>query len=449
MGLMMSLNLMRKSLTDVLMPRKYVLRCVECQKRLKDEYTNICPESCFSLLRTEYRTKTLELRELPGMFRFYNWLPVEDVSPVKMLAGEGSAPISYKSEELAKELRLRNLYISFSGYWPERNAFVKSCTFKEFEAPPTFLRAAERARGKVLVVASAGNTARAFSQISSTSGFPLVAVVPKDCLHRMWTTEPANNVFLIAVKGDYTDAIKVGEKIASLEGMLAEGGTRNVARRDGLGVVLLDAVFTMGELPDHYFQAVGSGTGAIGVFEAALRLISDGRFGARLPRLHLSQNLPFAPMFRAWRRGSREIAEEDMPNAEDSIKRMYADVLSNKNPPYSVRGGVYDVLSSTSGLMYGVTNRECIEAEKLFEGTEGIDLDPAAAVCVASLFQAVERGLVKEEDKILLNVTGGGYKRLKEDFDLCELEVWLEVGLDTPIHDIEKELREFIKSIEP
>ena len=31
-------------------------------------------------------------------------------------------------------LHLNNLYISFTGYWPEIGALVKSCTFKEFEA---------------------------------------------------------------------------------------------------------------------------------------------------------------------------------------------------------------------------------------------------------------------------------------------------------------------------
>ncbi len=74
---------------------------------------------------------------------------------------------------------------------------------------------------------------------------------------------------LIAVKGDYYDAIQIAEKVQSLPGFTPEGGARNIARRDGMGTVMLDAALTLGRMPDHYFQAVGSGTGGISAWEAA------------------------------------------------------------------------------------------------------------------------------------------------------------------------------------
>ena len=64
---------------------------------------------------------------------------------------------------------------------------------------------------------------------------------------------------------------------------IEEGGAKNVARRDGMGTVMLDAAVTIGRMPDYYFQAIGSGTGGIAAWEAALRLRDDGRFGTRLP----------------------------------------------------------------------------------------------------------------------------------------------------------------------
>ena len=44
--------------------------------------------------------------------------------------------------------------------------------------------------------------------------------------------------------------------------------------------IILSAVTTIGRIPDYYFQAVGSGTGAIAAWEANMRLIEDGRFGS-------------------------------------------------------------------------------------------------------------------------------------------------------------------------
>ena len=417
---------------------------MECGKTVSDSYTNICPEGHDSLLRAVYSRKRLRKLSGQGMFNYIDWLPVEEALPTS------ASPITYRSEGLGKELGLKNLYICFNGYWPEKGAFMKTCTFKELEALPTLQRAKEKSGGKILVVASAGNTSRAFAEVSSATGMPVVAVVPRSSLHRMWTTtEPENdNIFLISVDGDYSDAIAVGKEIAKMDGLIEEGGVRNVARRDGMGVVELEAAFSMHELPDYYFQAVGSGTGAIAAWETFSRLIGDGRFGDKMPRIVISQNLPFVPLVSAWQAGRAEIiADEDMRDAEAAIKNIYADVLSTRNPPYSIKGGVYDMLMSTDGTIYGITNEECKDAEKLFVGEEGIDLDPAASVAVASLIKAVDDGSVKKDDKILLNITGGGYKRLKEDCKRYEIEARMELqpSEQLALDEIERELKEFVK----
>ena len=124
----------------------------------------------------------------------------------------------------------------------------------------------------------------------------------------------------------------------------------------------------------------------------------------------------FVPIFNAWNARRTQILPEDMINAELHIKQMYAVVLSNRNPPYSIRGGVHDALLDTQGEMYSISNSEAINAGKLFQKTEEIDLVPAAEVAVASLIQSVEQNNVSKDDWILLNVTGGGLKRIKEDY---------------------------------
>jgi cysteate synthase len=209
----------------------------------------------------------------------------------------------------------------------------------------------------------------------------------------------------------------------------------------------------MKRLPEYYFQAVGSGAGAIAAWEAFSRLIADGRFGARMPRLILSQNLPFAPMVSAWRDGRAEIIpERDMQDAEAAIQQMYADVLSTRNPPYSVRGGVYELLRSTKGEMYGITNEECRAAEKLFVQEEGIDLDPAASVAVASVQKALEDGLVTKDDTVLLNVTGGGYERLPADWTLHRIKERMELSRapsEPELDEVAGAVKEFVRALSP
>ncbi|WP_292727062.1 cysteate synthase [Methanoculleus sp.] len=404
------------------MKGKYLLRCPGCGRPFPDRYTLDCPSGCDALLRTVYAERRLTPRNLPGIFRYKDWLPIEGHLPLD------AGPVSYESAGLARELGLSNLTITFSGYWPERGGRMETCSFKELEAQPTVLRLREKGAG-VLQVSSAGNTGRAFCQVSGLTGAPVVVVVPASAAARLWTTVPAANVCLITVDGDYSDSIAFGKEVCTLPGIVPEGGAKNVARRDGMGTVMLDGTLATGRLPDYYFQAVGSGTGGIAAWEAAERLVADGRFGSRLPALHLSQNLPFVPMVRAWEAGRDAIVPaEDMPDAEASIARVYADVLTNRHPPWGIRGGVRDALAASGGRMYAVSNEDARSTGRLFADTEGIDLDPAAAVAVASLVRAAEERFISPEERVLLNVTGGGYERAAEDLDRYPVEPFIRVA---------------------
>ncbi len=383
---------------------EHTVSCIECGRTFEG-YSLSC--QCASFLRAKY-ARPLTVRNLPGLWKYVDWLPCQEPLDTR------SGPISYRSTGLGRELGLENLHVAFTGYWPERGAENMTCSFKDLEASPTVARARENGVGN-LVIASAGNTGRAFSHVSNLTGFPVYITVPEFGIKDIWTPEEGgDNVHLISVQGDYFDAIHLSRRITEERGILPEGGAKNVARRDGMGTVMLECATQIKRIPDHYFQAIGSGPGAIGSLEMARRLRDQGYSG--WPRLHLSQNLPFAPMVKAWQAGRNVlIPEEDMPDPEESIREIYAKVLSNRKPPYSVTGGVYDALKDTDGHTYGVTNEEAFTAKRMFEDLEEIDILPAPSVAVASLLKAVELGNVEENDHILLNITGGGVKLLKED----------------------------------
>ncbi|WP_292463190.1 cysteate synthase [Methanolobus sp.] len=398
---------------------KYTVRCLHCGEA-HEPYSLNCRNGDDALLRVEYSARQLHPADMPGIWRYKEWLPVQGI----IEEGSGKT-VTYKSEKLASELGLNDLWIAFNGYWPQRDARMMTCTFKDLESFPTMQRLKEQDEVRIMVVASAGNTARAFSHVCSITGQPLLLVVPQESSHRLWTThEDTSAVFLATVEGDYFDAISLAGKIASREGFVNEGGARNVARRDGMGTVMLDAVLTAGSLPDHYFQAVGSGTGGISAWEASMRLIEDGRFGSKLPRLHLAQSLPCAPLY-SLKYGTDAVAPE-CPGG------MYDDVLFNRKPPYAIKGGVRDALEATGGTVYAIRNKEAAESQSVFEKEEGIDINPAAAVAVAALVKAVQEGNVQPDDRIVLNITGGGQKRLMQDYPVKIIEPSVKVSAKDP-----------------
>lgn len=373
-----------------------------------------------SMVRAIYENKQLQVGDDNlGLYKFADWMPI------KRVLENPSCPITYKSEKLAERLRLKNLYITFSGWWPERGARMTTCSFKETEAYSVCARMGETQKRQVLVVASAGNTARAFAKVCSDNNIPLLLCVPQDNIKALWFDKPLSpcvKLFTTASGSDYFDAIQLSNYVCELPGFLAEGGAKNIARRDGMSTTMMSAVTTIGRIPDFYFQSVGSGTGAIAAWEANLRFIEDGRFGQNKARLFVSQNKPFVPMYDAWRQDSRALLPYDADQARHDAAAICAPVLSNRKPPYALAGGLYDALKDTNGDMLAVSNEEAQAAKALFQETEGRDIYSAAAVALASLVQAINKKEVKPDDVVMLNITGGGEKEFQEAHQLYHLE---------------------------
>jgi cysteate synthase len=283
------------------------------------------------------------------------------------------------------------------------------------------------------VVASAGNTAAAFASSSSENDIPCLIIVPASGMEKMRFTcrlQPCVKIVCLTGGAAHSDAIAFADRITQRDGFVGEGGVKNVGRRDGIATAVLNAVETMGKLPDYYFQAIGSGAGAIAAHEAAKRLIEDSRFGRALPRLMLSQNAPFTPIYDSWKTGRRELVETDPDTATDLAKKIVATVLSNQRPPYSTVGGVFDVLRESQGDMFTVDNQEVWQAMELFERCEGIDIEPAAGVALAALRQAANSGQIGSDATVLLHITGGGVAKRGSERTLFSTPPDLELSLE-------------------
>lgn len=416
-------------------PTKYMLICCSTGHRFEDEGWSLADPKCNcpSLVRAEYEKKQYNPRtELDGFYRFADWLPIR-----RTLNGS-CPPITYKSKALAEELGLNNLYITFSGYFPEIGAKMETCSFKETEAYSVCARLPED-NDRILVVASAGNTARAFAKVCSDNKIPLVISIPEDNISALWFKKPLNDCVKIIAspKGsDYFDAIALSDKVCSSPRFMAEGGAKNVARRDGMGTTLLSAVEVTGRIPDAYFQAIGSGTGTIAAWENNLRLIEDGRYGSHKMRLYPSQNDPFTIMYDSWCKHSRELVPMSPEEARQAAAIIDAKVLSNRKPPYSLAGGLFEAMEDAGGEMFKVTNEELHKWQDKFLELEGIDIHNAAAVAVASLAQAVSNGTVGKDEMIMLNITGGGEERAKAEGGIIYAEPHLVMDPETPADEV-------------
>jgi len=402
--------------------RSYRLKCLYpgCGKEYEDSEhrlqcdEEICGQHGPALLQAVYETKQIKVREgLPGIFPYSDWLPVGGfyVDPPGHSLGK---PICYRSEGLAEILGLKHLYIAFNGFWPERGARLLSGTFKELDCQASivrYLRTFIDDSPFPFIIASAGNTGNAYNLLCHILKMPVYLVVPERGIERLQLpikTAP----FVVAVKGDYSDAIVLADTLAKATNLTRDGGVRNIASRGGLGTVMLNAVAHPEEgtnqLFDHYFQAVSSGAGAIATWEAVHLLLKDGRFGDTMTRMHVAQNAPFTPIVDAWKNGERDLAKIPEHSAKEKIGAVAADVLTNRQPAYGIAGGVFDTLKASDGMAWKVNNDQLLHAARMVKEAEGVAIDPAAAVAVGALKQAIDSYEVKKDERVLLNITGGG-----------------------------------------
>ena len=394
---------------------RYLLECLACGRTQPDDGIMVhCAHSHQpSLLRTKYRESQFKVDEhARSLMRYASWLPLRE-----HLHASGQTAVFFE-QRLNDALGMTNLWVALNGHHPRRNALLRTATFKDIEASAILGRFPRD--GRILVAASAGNTAIALVHACDEHRVPAVIVAPEDALSGLrFDTKLSSRIKFVSIFGEatYDDAIVFARSVGRSEPFVFEGGAANVARRDGIGTTMLAAVEALGRLPDYYVQAIGSGAGAIGAHEAAGRLILDGRYGSRFPRLVLVQNSPSAPVFEAWAaRKSSLFDGGDDDSARTKSLAIAARVLGTQHPPYAIAGGLYSILCESDGNVVVVDNDEVYAARRLYERIEAIDIELAGAAALAGLQQAVRAGQIAADALVVLHITGAGRAAQKERF---------------------------------
>lgn len=360
---------------------------------------------------------------------YLDWLPYQNKYGL-----DGPSMSCIRSNELENAIGIRELWVSINGYSPKHGSYFRSGSFKECEAIGVLNRVNEET-DKILIVSSAGNAGKAFLELAASNGIPSIIIMP-ECANPKITVKSSSNelpLLILIEDGFYPDAIKaVDFAISNFSEMLVrEGGCFNVARRDSMAVPFLRSILAIGDLPDRYIQAVGSGTGSIAAWEAVARLKEFALVNPESSmKLTLVQNSPFTPMVDAWKRRNRHIKPMSSSEIRTKLSQTKASVLSNANPPYNVTGGVYDCLAESNGSMEKVSNNEIVQAKSLAKNL--IDFTPcdAASAALAGLIKGIKSGSINSTEKVLINLTGGGIEQLHNDYGCYDYFNTHKVALD-------------------
>ena len=125
-------------------------------------------------------------------------------------------------------------------------------------------------------------------------------------------------------------------------------------------------------------------------------------------RVYVAQNKPFTLMHDSFKADSRALVDLTPEQGRHEAEIVLAKVLTNRKPPYSLAGGLYDVLKASGGDTFLADNNDIMYWMIQYRNLEGYELLPAACVAVTALAKAIEEGKVRKDEYIMLNCTGGG-----------------------------------------
>ena len=375
--------------------------CPKCAERYSiDEILTLCRCGAPLLVDYDYTEAAARLRRdvLPGrdatMWKYREVLPVKDDENIVSL-GEGGTPL-LRSSHMATELGLGALY------------FKDECgnptgSFKARGLGMAISRARELGVRKV-VIPTAGNAGSATAAYAARAGLGCLVIMPKDA--------PAP--FLV-------DCAYHGAEIELIDGTIADCGARAAERSKAEGwfsmatlkePYRIEGKKTMGyelaeqfdwNLPDVVIYPTGGGTGLIGMWKAFNEMEKMGWIDSRRPRMVSVQAEGCAPIPRAFAEGKDSARPWENPHTVAAGLR--------------VPGAVGDflmlrALRETNGTALTVTDDELMADTHTLAAKEGILAAPEGGASLACLRKLIQSGFVKPDDRVVVFITGNGYKYL-------------------------------------
>jgi threonine synthase len=190
-------------------------------------------------------------------------------------------------------------------------------------------------------------------------------------------------------------------------------------RIEGKKTMGLELVEQLGwEVPDAIFYPTGGGTGLIGMWKAFDEMEAIGLIGSKRPRMYAVQAEGCAPMVRAFEKGE-EFAER-WDNA--------ATVATGIRVPKAV--GDFLILRAvreSGGAAIAVPEQAILQAVEDAARDDGFLFCPEGGAVLAAWRQALERGLVGKDERVLLFNCANGNK-----YPLPDRSKRLELGNASP-----------------
>jgi len=379
------------------------LRCVVCAKTYRaDEVDYVCPDhGNEGILDVEYDYDAIARRLTkmtladdsdPTMWRYRAVLPVAadaDVPPLTV----GGTPL-YDAPRLAEALGIAAVWVKDEGRQP-------TASLKDRASAMAIVKANERG-AEVVTTASTGNAAAALSGIAASVGQANVIFVPASAPEAKVAQLLAYGSTVALVNGSYTDAFELCMAAADEYGWYNRNTGFNPYMTEGKKTVALEIFEQLGwDFPDAIFVSVGDGSIIGGVHKGTKDALALGLID-RSPRIFGVQAAGSDYLVQAFEKDEDVLTKA--PIAADTV----ADSISADLPRDRIKA--MNAVKETGGAYLRVSDEAILGAIPILARGSGVFAEPAGAAAYAGLAAAVEEGMIRPDERVVVIATGSGLK---------------------------------------
>ncbi|MHB0967550.1 MAG: threonine synthase, partial [Bellilinea sp.] len=330
-----------------------------------------------------------------GMNRWHELLPVQTPENVVTL-GEGDTPL-LNLPHLGAAIGLSRLMLKDESLNP-------TGTFKARGQAAAISRAKELGAQQV-IIPTAGNAGGAMAAYASRAGLVARVYMPADTPHSNMQECRAVGAGVVLVEGLISDAARAVSEVVRQGGWFDVSTFKEPYRLEGkkvMGYELAEAFAW--DLPDVIIYPAGGGMGLVAIWKAFAELEELGWLnGPNRPRMVAVQAAGCAPVVRAFEAG--EMTNTFWENAGTiasglRVPKSYGDRL------------MMETLYQSHGTAVAVSDEQIRAAQLQLGQSEGIFAAPEGAATVAALPVLLERGWLKNDERVVLLNTGTGLKYL-------------------------------------
>lgn len=360
---------------------------------------SVC-DQCGQMLAVRYDLERVKasltkdvLRSRPqSMYRFRELTPLDaNEEPVSL--GEGGTPL-LPLHRLAASLGLRHV-------WGKDEGTNPTGSFKARGLGMAITRARTLgARG--FIIPSAGNAGGAAAVYAAHCGLPCAVIVPRGTPPAAVAEAAIAGATVFTIEGSISTAGKVVAKVAPQLGWFDLSTLKEPYRLEGkktMGLELAEQLdWTM---PDVLLYPTGGGTGLVGIPKGYEELRAIGWLAGSLPRFVAVQAEHCAPVVRAFHAKAEMTTAWENPTTHAAGLRVPS--------PFAGRQ-MLQVLRDTGGDAIAVSEDAIRDAQRRLARLEGVWTSPEGAALVAALEMMKESGSVSADTRVVLVLTGAGFK---------------------------------------